>query len=310
MGVDEGSSSRNRFTRSVVRWYQRAVIRRLEYQEGGSHKFWEVRVKGSVVQVTFGRVGTQGQVREKVLGSAAEARAHAEEQARAKLDKGYVEKKTATKKTATKKTARSGAASVGAVCGAIEELFDSLRATEIPGLHIRQERLAPQSASALSSLETKLDLVIPDDLRAFLSRGLRHGGGAMENGERFVSLGFDFMDARGIVRTTQMLRKIAGGDDDEHAALLAQGIALTSEEPQLVSSGGAVYHFSFRNPVLRVADSFQQFLAHYLASGCFCSHEFGLAWPIVKDYVPDGFGIPPSRNVWLKAYEEQFPSFF
>ena len=49
---------------------------------------------------------------------------------------------------------------------------------------------------------------------------------------------------------------------------------------------------------------------NYLAACANVRDEFGLAWPIVKDYVPDGFGIPPSRNVWLKAYEEQFPSFF
>ncbi len=67
------------------------MARRLECQEGGSDKFWEVSVEGDEVVTRWGRVGTAGQTQRKALGSPAAAQAEADKQAQGKLKKGYHE---------------------------------------------------------------------------------------------------------------------------------------------------------------------------------------------------------------------------
>lgn len=198
--------------------------------------------------------------------------------------------------------------SIDATCAQIEALCDSLLAVEIPGMELGDPTLEPQSAAALTTLEGELGITLPPDVRAFLSRGLRYPRGAIEVGERYASLGFEFLEAPEIVEHTQMLREVGSSALEPHASIIARGLALTYNEPQIVVSDGAVYHFSFRNPMLRVADSFETFLAHWLASGCFGSHEFGFAWEAVKSHMPQS--ISPENNCWIRAYESQFPSFF
>jgi len=65
--------------------------RRLEFVGGSSRKFWEVRVDGPVVVVRFGRIGTTGQVQQKVFADAAAALGAAGRLIREKVAKGYVE---------------------------------------------------------------------------------------------------------------------------------------------------------------------------------------------------------------------------
>ncbi|MBI2390196.1 MAG: WGR domain-containing protein [Deltaproteobacteria bacterium] len=65
--------------------------RRFTFVEGGSSKFWEVRVDGSTLVVRFGKIGTEGQTKEKSLASPAAAKAEAEKLVREKTGKGYVE---------------------------------------------------------------------------------------------------------------------------------------------------------------------------------------------------------------------------
>jgi predicted DNA-binding WGR domain protein len=66
-------------------------MRRFEFQEGTSHKFWEVSVEGEQLSVRFGKIGTQGQTKPKVFDSEDEARREAEKLIAEKLRKGYVE---------------------------------------------------------------------------------------------------------------------------------------------------------------------------------------------------------------------------
>jgi hypothetical protein len=197
--------------------------------------------------------------------------------------------------------------SVEATCAKIEALCESLLAVEIPGVELGDETLEPQSAAALTALEDQLGTALPPDVRTFLGRGLCYPRGMIEVGERFASLGFTFLEAPQIVEHTQMLREVGKSALDPHASIIARGLALTYEEPQIVVSDGVVYHFSFRNPMLRVTDSFETFLAHWLASGCFGSHDFGLAWEALKSHVPEI--ISPENNCWIRAYKSQFPSF-
>ncbi len=66
-------------------------MRRFEFSEGTSNKFWEIEVSGSVVTTHWGRIGTDGQTKSKDLGSAEQADKEAEKQVSAKAKKGYVE---------------------------------------------------------------------------------------------------------------------------------------------------------------------------------------------------------------------------
>ena len=66
-------------------------MRRFEYRDEGSAKFWEIETKGSVLTTRWGRLGSDGTRTIKDLGSEAKAAAEADKQIRSKTGKGYVE---------------------------------------------------------------------------------------------------------------------------------------------------------------------------------------------------------------------------
>jgi len=66
-------------------------MRRLEFSDGKSNKFWEVEVQGTEVTTRWGKIGTAGQTKTKDLGTAAKALAHSEKQLKSKIKKGYAE---------------------------------------------------------------------------------------------------------------------------------------------------------------------------------------------------------------------------
>ena len=66
-------------------------MRRFEFVEGTSSKFWEVERKGSTLVITFGRIGTAGQTQEKAHGSDAAAESALDKLVREKTGKGYSE---------------------------------------------------------------------------------------------------------------------------------------------------------------------------------------------------------------------------
>lgn len=91
-------------------------MRRFECTEDGSSKFWEVEARGSELRIRFGKLGTEGRLSEKDLGSAAAATAEAEKLVREKLKKGYVEiAGAAAPKGATNKATKIGVTKVSAV---------------------------------------------------------------------------------------------------------------------------------------------------------------------------------------------------
>ncbi|MEM6989035.1 MAG: DUF4132 domain-containing protein [Myxococcota bacterium] len=75
-------------------------MRRFEFSDGKSNKFWEVDVAGAEVTVHFGRIGTAGQTKVKDLGDAAKAQAECDKLIRAKTKKGYAEVGVDTQTTA------------------------------------------------------------------------------------------------------------------------------------------------------------------------------------------------------------------
>lgn len=66
-------------------------MRRFEFEEGGSSKFWEIDQKGSSFTVRFGRKGTDGQAKTTDCASADEAMAEVAKLIREKTKKGYQE---------------------------------------------------------------------------------------------------------------------------------------------------------------------------------------------------------------------------
>ncbi len=68
-------------------------VRRLEYTEGSSAKFWEAEVRDSSLVLRWGKIGTTGQTKTKDFVDPNAARAELNNAAASKLRKGYVEAK-------------------------------------------------------------------------------------------------------------------------------------------------------------------------------------------------------------------------
>src|SRR5436190_20455639 len=83
-------------------------MRRFEFSEGSSHKFWSVEVAGNVLTVRYGRIGTAGQTQVKTLASAAAAESQAAKLVAEKSGKGYRE--TTAEPVATEAAAPTSAA--------------------------------------------------------------------------------------------------------------------------------------------------------------------------------------------------------
>jgi predicted DNA-binding WGR domain protein len=66
-------------------------MRRFELVEGSSSKFWEIELRGSDVDVRWGRIGTNGQSQTKSLGTEAKAQAQFDKLIKEKTGKGYAE---------------------------------------------------------------------------------------------------------------------------------------------------------------------------------------------------------------------------
>lgn len=66
-------------------------MRRFEYREGSSQKFWCVAVDGNEVETSWGRLGTAGQKKAKSFGDREAAKAAAAKMIAEKTGKGYVE---------------------------------------------------------------------------------------------------------------------------------------------------------------------------------------------------------------------------
>src|SRR6185503_14731920 len=88
----------------------RFTVRRFELVEGTSSKFWEIEVNGRAVRVRWGRIGSDGQTKEKTFADPHAAEASAAKQIEEKLKKGYLEagakgsaKKAAPAKAKSKK---------------------------------------------------------------------------------------------------------------------------------------------------------------------------------------------------------------
>ena len=66
-------------------------MRRFEFSDSTSNKFWEVDLKGKTLNVTFGKIGTKGQSKPKDFATPEKAKAEMEKLIKEKTGKGYVE---------------------------------------------------------------------------------------------------------------------------------------------------------------------------------------------------------------------------
>jgi len=83
---------------------------RLEFHDATSHKFWEVSVSDSNLQLAWGRVGTAGQHKVKELESPAAAQAAMDKLIAEKRRDGYADAKTVAATPAAKAAAAKPAA--------------------------------------------------------------------------------------------------------------------------------------------------------------------------------------------------------
>lgn len=89
-------------------------MRRFELVEGTSAKFWEVDTRGATLVVRYGRLGSEGQSKEKALASPAAAKKEAEKLVAEKLGKGYSEVEGRAGKPAAKAKASSASKAAAA----------------------------------------------------------------------------------------------------------------------------------------------------------------------------------------------------
>lgn len=66
-------------------------MRRFEYKDAKSSKFWEMEVKGKTLHVTFGRIGTEGESKSKSFANPEKAISEMERLIKQKTAKGYLE---------------------------------------------------------------------------------------------------------------------------------------------------------------------------------------------------------------------------
>lgn len=64
-------------------------MKRYEYDDGKSSKFWEIDLQGEQFTVRFGKIGTDGQTLTKVFGTDEKAKREAQKKIREKTKKGY-----------------------------------------------------------------------------------------------------------------------------------------------------------------------------------------------------------------------------
>lgn len=228
-----------------------------------------------------------------------------EEQIRQVLSGGGGAAKPAKKEVVGVREKSPPSGDMNELCGRIEAFFDALE--KAGGIELTRRNLPGSDKKKLADLESKLGVTLPDDVRAFLTRGLQYAQGSVDGKSGFGSIGFDFIKPDNIIKSTKIWRDIAKDtdedDEDEHTELQREGVCLTHSEPQLVWTPNGIFHYSVRNPVKRVCGTWTEFLEAWLASGCFSSHSFDAVWPPLSSTLHK----KPAKNVWLDYYRKQFP---
>lgn len=91
VGIRAESAAPPAPTRTQAPVKSAATVRRFEFNESTSHKFWEISVQGTEVAVRYGRIGSQGQSNVKSFPDEGAAASHATKLIADKTGKGYSE---------------------------------------------------------------------------------------------------------------------------------------------------------------------------------------------------------------------------
>jgi uncharacterized protein (TIGR02996 family) len=146
-------------------------MRRFEFKDAKSHKFWEIEIDGDAYTVRYGKFGTDGQVQTKTFASTDKAEAAAEKIIAEKVKKGYQEVKAdaATQAKAKAKTTPVGARNLE-LEAAIADAPDDLDAWQVYADWLQSQgdvwgervSLALQRDKAKGAAKTKLNKQIAE----------------------------------------------------------------------------------------------------------------------------------------------------
>jgi len=193
------------------------------------------------------------------------------------------------------------------------DFCEKVQALQLFGVNIKVRKTQLATSEQIAAFEQKYQLVIPEDIRYFWENcpyELSISPDYKEN-QPFFNAGFDFSVLQHIERDLTSDRELSKNYPKKslEARLHGLGIGLSFSEPRLFSDLGskqAIYFVLYDGtmPKQSIAGSFTEFFEHYLAAGCFCSHDFEAYWQIIKGIVP--IQIPLAKNKWIQFYAKTY----
>lgn len=167
-------------------------MRRFEFVDGGSSKFWQVERSGTTLNIAFGRIGTNGQAQDKGHASEAAAQAALDKLVKEKTGKGYVEVGATKPAASAAGAAPKAAAKVGAkpadskaAAGPLPQAVDAGGGY---GLAIEQGKLvAYKDGNALAAIPKSLkDGALVEQLNAAIEMLEAHAQSCVETVESWM----------------------------------------------------------------------------------------------------------------------------
>jgi predicted DNA-binding WGR domain protein len=135
-------------------------VRRFEFVMGTSKKFWEISRSGTLATTHWGRIGTEGQSKEKRYATAEKAQTECDKLVGKKIKKGYVE-------TSTEGASAKPPAEAGGVTAAVRDLIAEHCMVLKPD---KRKKWGEKALRAkITSLEEEVGFDLPADYCAFLA---------------------------------------------------------------------------------------------------------------------------------------------
>lgn len=132
-------------------------MRRFEFSEGSSNKFWEVEQDGADLQLRWGRIGTAGQSQTKSFADAAKAAAALTKLVAEKTGKGYAET-AATAAVAGASAAATASKTATDKKAAVPSAPAPLAAETPPAAPLEQQAVAAPLAAAVAGASENVEL--------------------------------------------------------------------------------------------------------------------------------------------------------
>ncbi len=158
-------------------------MRRFEYTEGTSNKFWEITVSADTVTTRWGRIDTDGQLKSKTFDTHAAAGKEADKQIQGKTKKGYVEVGSEPAQGMANKATLDEE-----MKAAVENYRDLLNQWSLLDDDEEHDQVLgpPCTAAELDEVAQKLGAKLPPSYAAFLA--LHNGWTSFEAGAEILSV--------------------------------------------------------------------------------------------------------------------------